>query len=82
MTEQLITEGVSISYGFETNFDGELAVFEEVGNVDKHKDSGFKYSGITDVVAQGFEDQLGSIFIRQSISYSLFGIFTILYDAE
>ncbi len=83
-TDKFISDGVGISFGFDSDLDGTLdekAVFEEVGNKDKHKDTGFKFSGIPDMTAAGYEEQLGSFFIRQSTPYKPFGVFTILYDS-
>jgi hypothetical protein len=84
--DDFMADGVRVRFGFDINSDGILdtkAVFEEAGNTDKGKDTGF--SGIDkekDIAAPGYTGLLGNFFLRQSASYKPFGIFTILYDAD
>ncbi|MEM6484981.1 MAG: hypothetical protein AAF662_08360 [Pseudomonadota bacterium] len=79
-------DGVSVRFGFDSNGDGNWdtkAVFEEVGNRDRNKDTGFwGIGGAKDIAAPGYEDQLGKYFLRQREPYKPFGTFTILYDAD
>lgn len=84
VSEPFNVDGVAVSFGFDSNSDGKLdkkAVFEQVANIDKGKDTGFLYSGIADQAAPGFEAQLGNFFIRQFDPYKPFGVFTILYES-
>jgi len=85
-----ISDGVSVSFGFDTTDDGfpdSTGMFEEaaggeevVGGV---KNSGFKssYGSRYDIAATGYEALLGNYFFRQKEAYMPFGTFHIIYDA-
>ena len=85
-TDRFDAGGVSVRFGFDSDGDGSLdtrAVFEESGNRDPGKDTGFwGIGGARDAAAPSYEDQLGRFFLRQRDPYQPFGIFTILYDAD
>lgn len=85
LSDKFLADGVLVSFGFDTNGNGILdqnAVYEQVSNTDKGRDTGFLYSGTPDQAASGFEQQLGDFFIRQSMPYEPFGVFTILYESD
>lgn len=84
-SDSFMADSVTVRFGFDSNSDGTLdtkAVFEEVGNIDISGDTGFwGFGSDKDTAAPGFTSQLGNFFLRQSVPYQPFGIFTILYEA-
>lgn len=84
--DDFIADGVAVRFGFDSNFDGILdtkAVFEQAGNKDAGKDTGFVgFAKGRDQAAPPFESLLGDFFLRQSEPYKPFGVFTILYNAN
>ena len=85
-TDLFVTDGVEVSFGFDSDGDKILdsyAVFEQVGNSDTKRNSGFVgFNKIKDKPVPEFEQQLGKFFLRQEKAYKPFGVFTILYNAE
>lgn len=79
-------DGVKVKFGFDSDLDGEVdssAVYEEAGNKDSGKDTGFhSMRSKRDEAAPGFKAQLGDFFLRQSEPYKPFGTFVITYDAD
>lgn len=86
LDDTFMADGVSVSFGFDTNGDGEIdshGVFESVGGGKEGGNSGFmsSYGSRYDIAATGAESLLGVFFLRQKNAYQPFGTFHIIYDA-
>jgi hypothetical protein len=84
--DYFMADGVSVSFGFDTNQDGVLdsyGVFEKTGGGKESGNSGFKssYGSNYDIAATNSESLLGDFFLRQSNAYMPFGTFHIIYGA-
>jgi len=81
-----VTDGVSVSFGFDTTGDGSTdssGVFEKIGGGKEKGNSGFvsPFGSRYDIAATGYEKLLGDYFFRQEDSYEPFGTFHITYDS-
>lgn len=85
LNQSFQVDGVSISFGFDTDFDGIVdspAAFEQSGYQGAGEDTGFwGIDGAKDTAAPGFENVLGDFFLRQQNPYQPFGVFVISYDS-
>ena len=80
------SDGLSVSFGFDTNTDGVLdsnAVYEKIKGGKEAGNSGFisAYGNRYDEAATGSEALLGDFFLRQAHAYKPFGTFHIIYNA-